>query len=382
MLSKIFSFFKRESVLCVSGMLALASCFLVPPSAKYAEYINLRVLALLFCLMAAVAGIKKAGAFDILCARLLSVNKSEKRLAFTLTFFCFFASMFLTNDVTLITAVPFTLLVFKNLGDTPKSTSNLINVLVLETAAANLGSMLTPLGNPQNLYLYARYSIALKDFILLMLPYTVISLVILLAMSLIFVRDTKSVSRKLSSSTGKKLLKKDFAFHTGLFLLCILSVARLIDWKILFFAVLLLTLIFDRSVLKKIDYFLLLTFCFFFIFTGNLGKIPVFSELLAKILKGRELLISIISSQFISNVPAALLLSSFTEEGEKLVVGTNLGGLGTLIASMASLITYKFYAAEKKANSKRYLAVFTAANVFLLLVLYFFYIFASRLQGQ
>ena len=286
-------------------------------------------------------------------------------MAGLLILLCFFMSMFLTNDVTLITVVPFTIMMITLTG----MQRNTISLLVFETIAANLGSMLTPFGNPQNLYLYARYDYHMGQFIRIMLPYTAASLVLVLAATLLMKRE-RVICTADPEKQSRRLEVKGFVCYLVLFLFCILSVARLLDYRILLVIVFTAVMILDRRLLTQVDYSLLLTFVFFFVFIGNVGKIGMIRQVLENFMNGRELLTAIITSQFVSNVPAAILLSGFTQNGRALVIGTNLGGLGTLIASMASLITYKFYAAEKESSKKKYLLYFTAVNLVFLVLLY------------
>ena len=363
------NFCKKETVLVAAGILAVLSCLAVPPSKAYLGYINYRVLVLLFCLMTVVAGEMKAGMFDLLSGRLLRHVRTMRGLSAVLVLLSFFMSMFLTNDVTLVTVVPFTLMVFRRIDHSMENRFPRMFVLITETVAANLGSMLTPFGNPQNLYLYARYDYHMGQFIRIMLPYTAASLVLVLAATLLMKRE-RVICTADPEKQSRRLEVKGFVCYLVLFLFCILSVARLLDYRILLVIVFTAVMILDRRLLTQVDYSLLLTFVFFFVFIGNVGKIGMIRQVLENFMNGRELLTAIITSQFVSNVPAAILLSGFTQNGRALVIGTNLGGLGTLIASMASLITYKFYAAEKESSKKKYLLYFTAVNLVFLVLLY------------
>jgi Na+/H+ antiporter NhaD/arsenite permease-like protein len=363
------NFCKKETVLVISGILAILSCLVIPPSKAYLGYINYRVLVLLFCLMTVVAGEMKAGTFDLLSNRLLWHVRTMRGLSEVLVIMSFIMSMFLTNDVTLVTVVPFTLMVFRRIDHSMENGFPRMFVLIMETVAANLGSMLTPFGNPQNLYLYARYDYHMGEFIRIMLPYTAVSLVLIFAATLLM-KDERVICSTDSVAQGRRLDLRGFVCYLILFLLCIFSVARILDYRILLVIVSAAVLLLNRRLFTQVDYSLLLTFVFFFVFIGNVGKIEMIRAFLEKFMSGRELLTAIITSQFVSNVPAAILLSGFTQNGRALVVGTNLGGLGTLIASMASLITYKFYAAEKGSSKKRYLLYFTAVNLIFLILLY------------
>lgn len=361
----LVQFLRSQTVLVVSAVLALVSCFLVPPSLSYVSYVDWRVLGLLFSLMAVVAGLRTAGTFRVLTEFLLRKVNSMRVIALLLVLLCFGFSMFLTNDVTLITLVPFTLLVFRQMTGSEKA---LVHTLVLETLAANLGSMLTPIGNPQNLYLYSQYDLSLGTFFRTMAPYTALSLVLLVVLTLVLVPG--GAAALADGSTFHSFHRKTFFVYAALFLLCLLSVARVLDWRVLLVAVLAVVAIENYRLLRMVDYSLLLTFVFFFVFIGNVGSLPDVREFLENAVRGREVETGILASQVISNVPAALLLSKFTTDGTGLLIGVNLGGLGTLIASMASLITYRLYAASSHALKGRYFAEFTLWNLVFLAALY------------
>ena len=361
----LVQFLRSQTVLVVSAVLALVSCFFVPPSLSYVSYVDWRVLGLLFSLMAVVAGLRTAGTFRVLTEFLLRKVSSMRVIALLLVLLCFGFSMFLTNDVTLITLVPFTLLVFRQMAGSEKA---LVHTLVLETLAANLGSMLTPIGNPQNLYLYSQYELSLGVFFRTMAPYTGLSLALLVVLALVLVPGGAAALSE--GSSFHSFHRKTFFVYAALFLLCLLSVARVLDWRVLLVAVLAVVVIENYRLLRMVDYSLLLTFVFFFVFIGNVGSLPDVREFLENAVRGREVETGILASQVISNVPAALLLSKFTTDGTGLLVGVNLGGLGTLIASMASLITYRLYAASSHALKGRYFAEFTLWNLVFLAALY------------
>ena len=373
-MKSIMFFFKKEAVLCISGILAVISCFIVPPSAAYAEYVDLRVLILLFCLMLVVAGIRQTGAFTVICEALLKKFRSIKTVGLVLVLLSFFMSMLLTNDVTLVTIVPFTLLMFEKISGEKKARAEIV-LLVLETAAANLGSMLTPMGNPQNLYLYSKFDLSISEFFGIIFPYSMLSLAMLIGSVFLFL--PKLQTEKPSGAAKIQGRLKPILFVI-LFAVNMLTILRILDDKILLLIVAAAVLIVDRKLFLQADYsLLLLTFVFFFIFVGNLGSIPALSEALQRIFQGSEVGISVLLSQVISNVPAAILLSGLSDNAGALIIGTNLGGLGTLIASMASLITYKFYAGTKDSSPKKYILVFTVFNVCYLAVLGLLYIFIA-----
>lgn len=288
--------------------------------------------------------------------------------------------MLITNDVALITFVPFTILVL-SMADQRQA---LIPVIVLETIAANLGSMLTPLGNPQNLYLYTISGLSLWDFIRIMLPYSAVSGLLLILFLLILPKvsfqagNFSTVQTESSAcSTDKPASSRShrnprilFAAYCILFLICLLTVLHILPFQIMLLIVFFSFLILDYHVLKDVDYFLLLTFFCFFLFIGNIKQIPFVHDLIAVLLVQHEVSIGIISSQIISNVPAAILLSGFTNNYSALLIGVNLGGLGTLIASLASLISFKFYTHSNGSDTRRFLGIFTLYNVIFLGVLF------------
>ena len=367
MFTKVKDFFKKETVCCIAFLLAVVSMFFIPPSVNYFSYIDFRVLALLFSLMAVVRGFSSIGVFTRLGTLLLHKVHSLRTLAALFVFLCFFFSMLITNDVALITFVPFTILVL-SMADQRQA---LIPVIVLETIAANLGSMLTPLGNPQNLYLYGKSGMSIGGFVLLMLPYTLVSLLLLLAWAALVCRKASAALSvdELVSSSASQGDQKIILLYLVLFAVCLLSVIRVLPYGIAFAAVLVCVLFADPHTLRAVDYSLLLTFVAFFIFIGNLGRIPAFSGWLQEFLTGREVLVAVLASQVTSNVPAALLLSGFTAETQALIIGTNLGGLGTLIASMASLISYRQIARELPQGKKQYFGLFTLSNLIFLAIL-------------
>jgi len=363
MLKKITSFIRHDPVLAAAFAAAFVSAFFVPPSRQYIDYIDYRVLCLLLSLMLVVAGLKKVGVFDLLVTKLLTVAGSTRSLTAVLTGVCFFTSMFITNDVALITFVPLAIMTLRQSGNSRL----LIPVIVLQTIAANLGSMLTPLGNPQNLYIFALSGMSTGSFLKVMAIPTLLSF-LLLAVSLLFIKsDTIDIdTASLPQVSG---LKRAVPW-AALFILCILAVSHIIHFGVALAIVIAAVLILDRSILPKADYGLLLTLVFFFVFIGNIKALPAVNNALSSLVYGRELAASILLSQVISNVPAAMLLSGFTDNYSDLLLGVNLGGLGTLIASMASVISYKLYAAEEDAGPGKYLGVFTGVSVIMLAVLW------------
>ena len=384
MLQKISEFVKKEVVLCVAMVLAVVSACWVHPDKEYIGYIDFHTLAILFCLMCVMAGFRYIGVFQWIAGKLLNKVHKASDIVMILVMLCFFFSMFITNDVALITFVPFTFVVGKMLGDDIYKKMVLFTV-VLQTIAANLGSMLTPLGNPQNLYLYGISGLSLAAFIKVMLPYSMLSLVLLVICCVLFGKKVNQMEASVAVENGLKQSinpgerKGSLTIYVILFGMCLLTVAHIMPIWVTFIAVIIGMLITEYKELLHVDYALLLTFVAFFIFIGNMGRIPAFANLLQEMITGNEVAVSILASQCISNVPAALLLSGFTTNVSALLVGTNLGGLGTLIASMASLISYKYVAAESVASDipggkGKYFLQFTISNICFLAALVVLYL--------
>ena len=376
MLQKITDFIKKETVLTIATAFAVASAFWVHPGPQYVGYIDWRVLGILLSLILIVAGFHSNGLFDAIGSRLLAnKTKNTAQLMLVLVFLCFFSSMFITNDVALLTFVPFAYTILQKCHQERL----IVTTFVLQTLAANLGSMLTPVGNPQNLYLYSISGAGLGEFIGWMAPYTLVSGVLLLLV--VFVLSAGK--RRISLETGALLQtsgaagRKKNGIYLALFVLSLLSVARVLPWELMLAVVLIVLIFTDRAVFLQVDYCLLFTFISFFIFIGNMGNIEAVRSVLQSLVAGRELAVGIGASQIISNVPATLLLADFTHNLKNLTIGVNLGGLGTLIASMASLISYKIYAHNYNKTKGQYLLWFTIANVLFLAVLVLVYVFIS-----
>ena len=358
MKEKLLTFFKKETILCIACLLAVLSACIVPPDAAYLGYVDTRVLILLFSLMAVLAGFRALGIFDRMANLLLARAKKMRQLALTLVMLCFFSAMLVTNDVALITFVPFTILLLQRVHLEEK----LIPVIVLQTIAANLGSMLTPVGNPQNLYLYTISGIGVGPFVL-------VSFFLLLLLCFLQGNTSLATQPQATPPTRTRAEKQQLFGLTVLFFLCLLAVFRILPVLPLLALALVWFLLFQKRILKEVDYCLLLTFVFFFILIGNLERISAIREALQALLYGREVLVSFLSCQLISNVPAAVLLSEFTDRYDLLLAGVNIGGLGTLIASMASLISYKYFAQIPNVGKGKYLLWFTLANLLFAIVL-------------
>ena len=360
-MTKLKAFLKKEPILVIAALAALASCLFVPPDGAYLGYIDFRTLALLYALMVVSVGLRKAGTFEALAHLLCRRTSGARALSFTLVALTFFSSMLITNDVALLTFVPFAVVL---LGLTGRG-QDLILVVVLQTAAANLGSMLTPVGNPQNLYLYSYYGLSALDFFCITAPVWALSLLLCLLGCLALPGVKLSVPFGEAPKPDKRLLW----LYLWLFVLCLLSVFRLLPWPVLLGVLVLALLVLDRKTLLAADFLLLATFVAFFVFAGNLARLEAVKALAQKLLAGREYWTALLVSQVISNVPAALLLSGFTEEARELLLGVDVGGLGTPIASLASLISLKLYSHSDHAHTGRYLLEFTGINLILLALL-------------
>lgn len=357
---KIKKFIKNEIVLIISFILAVVSAFFVVPSTKYFDYIDFRTLGLLLCLMVVMAGFNHLGILKFIAEKMLTKVKTVSGLALILGLLCFFSSMIITNDVALITFVPFTITALK-LSD---KMHKLIWIVTIETVAANLGSMLTPIGNPQNLYLFSAFNMSMGDFVSTILPYALLSL-ILVIVSCLFTGNGKIDRQNADKNTI--FSKLHIGIYLFLFTFALLTVFRVIPYIITLSITIFIVILFDRKLILNVDYSLLFTFVFLFIFIGNLGEIKPISDFLKSVVNNNEVIVGIISSQVFSNVPATILLSKFTENAKDLLIGVNLGGLGTLIASMASLISFKFVAKEK-VNMGKYILTFTIINIVFLIL--------------
>ena len=362
-MKSIFRPLKTEPVLSIATLLAILSMFFVTPSKEYLGYIDFRTLELLLCFMLVVAGFQDIGVFSYVGMSLLSKTKNTRQLASILIFLCFFTSMLITNDVALLTFVPFSIMLLRML----KREDLFIPVLVLQTIAANLGSMLTPIGNPQNLYLYSLYEIPMGTFILTMLPLTVVAFFLLILFLFRIRKETYTLEELVLPQKPKTSF---LLLYTGAFLLCLSSVLHLLSSHAMLLLIVLFVCIVNRSLFAKADYKLLLTFVAFFIFIGNMERIPMISETLCKLINQRELILGTLLSQVISNVPAAILLSGFTKDVTPLLYGVNVGGLGTLIASLASVISYGFYSKTENAKKGAYIKTFTLYNLLFLIILF------------
>ncbi|MBR5116432.1 MAG: citrate transporter, partial [Lachnospiraceae bacterium] len=342
---------------------AAVSAFFVHPDLAYLGYIDWRSLGILWSLMVVIQGLKENAVFEKIGAAVTGRVSDIRQLAAALVFLCFFGSMLITNDVALLTFVPLSIMLFHGCGK-----DHLVSRLViLQTIAANLGSMLTPIGNPQNLYLVGLMKASIGSFLLRMLPYTLLAALLLFAAILLFPDGRDRARLGDASSTVRHFGSRvQIVIYLALFLLAMFTVLRVIPWWVTALITFVIVFGMDYKILRRADYILLLTFIGFFIFTGNMARIPIVRDMLQSLIRDREFPVAILCSQVISNVPAALLLSDFAGDTGELLLGVNVGGLGTMIASMASLISYKFYANSYPDRKGRYLLQFTLLNLVML----------------
>lgn len=364
-LRKLVKTIWKDKVLTIALVLGFLSTVITGEYKCVPSYIDWHTLIVLFGLMSVMAGLQKKQFFITTGSSLLRFTKDSRQLMLVLTMLTFFFSMIITNDVALITFVPFAIVVLKMAKH-----ENLIPItVVLQTVAANMGSSMTPIGNPQNIYLYGLADMGMVEFALLMIPY--VGAAFLFIVVCVFAHKNEKIEKLDGMQIHIKRTfkdKVDFAMYFVLFAFAIMTVAKLVTGQFLLMLTVVIVLIVDKKVLKDVDYGLLLTFVGFFVFVGNMQNITWFAEFIDQMLQGREVVTAVISSQVISNVPAALLLSGFTGNINALIVGTNLGGLGTLIASMASLISYKQIAVSMPEKKGEYFTKFTVANIVLLAI--------------
>lgn len=365
-MEKIKKIISSNIVLFISLAAALVSMIFVPPCSAYKDYIDFPVLVMLFCLMGVVAAFRKIGVFDAVTDFLLNRTSSARMIAFIMMNLCFFSSMLVTNDVALLTFVPLCIGVAKYSSDK----WFLIKTVVIETAAANLGSMMTPVGNPQNLFLYSHFNLSGSDFIKTLLPVGILSYTILSA-SVFMIKNEKMSFEKADRN---KISIRNCVVYSLLFAVCLLAVAGIVNKYICLIITAIVLFISDRNVFRKIDYSLLATFVCFFVFVGNLGEIESIRSFISETMSGREVIVSALISQVISNVPAAIMLSGFTDKALLLLAGVNIGGLGTPVASLASLISFRCYSADRNAQKGKYMLFFLIYNFAFLAVLLLFQI--------
>lgn len=348
--SSFIEFLKKECVLVIAVTLAILSSFISIPKLSYIDF---KVLILLFNLMVVVAAFKELKVLDSIAIGLLKKCNTYTSISLALVFITFISSMIVTNDVALITFVPLSIVIAR------KANINVLKIVVFQTLAANLGSSFTPMGNPQNLFIYSFYNLSPIDFFKITLP--IVILAVLFLVLLVF--KDKKMNLSLDLEDVKIDNKRDVYLFGGLFLIILLSVFHVIDYKVTFLITIVMVLILNKKLFSQVDYSLLITFIGFFIFVGNISTMDVVKNFMEGILNSPKstFLASVLSSQVISNVPATMLLSGFTDHFKELLLGVNIGGMGTLIASLASVISYKIYASE--FGNDNYMKSFTFYNI-------------------
>lgn len=390
MRQRVLTFLRSETILIVATLLAIISCFIVPPDGQYGGYVHVSTISQLVCLMLVVVGFQRIGVFRIIGSSLLHRVHTARGVVLTFIALTFISAMFITNDVALLTFVPFALavLVMAHMED------KAIIVCALMTVAANTGSMLTPVGNAHNLYFKALTGMSTGHFLRIMAPYSILAAVLLVVVTCVVFRGRRIAEFDGMDSKGfeRGVLAPDPTRHqpdeikvtgygagyggwraivyTGVFVVCVLAVSDMVPLWVMCAVTFVAMVVCDRGSFRHADWALPLTFIMFFVFIGNMKRVPEFAGIAQAFVGQHPLEVSIISSQIISNVPASLLLSGFCDQWVPLIIGTNIGGMGTLIASMASLITYKNYTRQYPLQKGRYLGVYTAVSVMFLLLMY------------
>lgn len=360
-------FFKKQTVLAIAIIAMLITCIFVPVDIKYLDYFNWRTLATLFCTLAVVAAMAHIHVFEIVSKSIILKFGNLRNVTIALVFITFVGSMVLANDMALLTFLPLGFFVLNNTGNKKA----MAFTFIMQNIAANLGGMLTPFGNPQNLYLYAFFKIETAEFFKIMFP-PFIAAVILIFTICMFVKPEKLT---LINDNDYKLNVKLCVVYSILFIFSILLVFRLFPYVIGTILIAVALFFLDRKALKEVNYPLLATFCAFFVFSGNVARIPAVNAFFSHVLPINTLLIGLLSCQLISNVPSAVLLSHFTTDYRSLLLAVNIGGCGTLIASLASLITFTEYRKNNPGQVKTYLRKYTALNFFFVIALYLVSIF-------
>ncbi|MBQ0084599.1 MAG: citrate transporter [Clostridiales bacterium] len=358
---KVQILLRKNAVLIIAFFAALITCFLVPPDKEYAGYFDFKTLSCLFMTLAVVCALGNINFFTFLSRKIVRFTGNLRSLSMALVIITFIGSMLIANDMALITFLP---LGYFALYST-KNEKYAAFVFILQNISANLGGMLTPFGNPQNLYLYSKFSIPTGEFTLIMLPPFLLAVALLMGCCMFL----KATPLEIEKDENKGLNIKKALLFSALFILSVLSVFRVVHYLVGLAVITVALLIVDRKALRRVDYGLLLTFVMFFIFAGNMSRIDAVSGFLSELLNKNTLLVSILSCQFISNVPSAVLLSRFTSNYKALLLGVNIGGTGTLISSLASLITFNEFKMLYPQKVKKYLLLFTALNLFFLVTL-------------
>ena len=360
-MSKVWAFVKQNIVMLIALLAAIVTSCIVSPDKEYIGYFDFKTLTCLFCVLAVVCALKNIKFFYILALKIVQIFKNARISVLALVYITFIGSMLIANDMALLTFLPLGYLVLTTTG----KKKYMAVTFILQNIAANLGGMLTPFGNPQNLYLYTKFEIPTLEFMSIMAPPFILSILLITICCIIFVKPEPLELQK----DDVKLDPKRTVLYLILFALSIIIVFRVIPYWIGLIIIPVVLLIVDRKALLMVDYSLLLTFVFFFIFAGNMARIDSVREVFSGLLEKNTLLVSVLSCQIISNVPSAILLSQFTGNYRDLLVGVNIGGVGTLISSLASLITFREYVKLNPGKGKYYVLLFSLFNFAFLFIL-------------
>ena len=364
---KVALFFRKNTVMCVAFLVAVITSFIVPFDREYITYFDFKTLSCLLAVLAVLCALRNIGFFYIIARETVKKFKSARTCCLVLVYITFIGSMLIANDMALLTFLPLGYYVLKTGG----GEKYMIKVFVLQNISANLGGMLTPFGNPQNLYIYSKFNIPTLEFMKIMAPPFILSV------SLITLCCVVLISPEPLCVTSEKahLPFKRTVFYLALFALSIVIVFRIIPYLLGLVIILVSVALADRKALRQIDWALLLTFVFFFVFSGNVARIDAVREAVSALLDKSTLIVSVVSCQFISNVPSAILLSQFTDNFRELLLGVNIGGVGTLISSLASLITLREYIKNYPEKTRAYIKTFTLFNFAFLIILTVFCMF-------
>ena len=357
----ITRFAKKNTVMLIALIAALMTSIVIHPDIEYVGYFDFKTLTCLFCVLAVVCALKDVNFFYMLAHKIVEHTKTARLSVLTLVYITFIGSMLIANDMALLTFLP---LGYITLTSTGKE-KYMAFTFIMQNIAANLGGMLTPFGNPQNLYLYTKFNIPAGEFMAIMAAPFAFAVALITVFCLIFVKSEPMHVTDEQISVPRRRT----AVYLFLFLLSILIVFRGIDYRIGLIVIFIALMFLDRHALETVDYPLLFTFVFFFIFAGNMARIEVVREFFSMLLEKSTLLFSILSCQAISNVPSAILLSQFTDNYRELLLGVNIGGVGTLISSLASLITFREYQRHNPGKTLYYLGMFTLLNFAFLVLL-------------
>ena len=360
MMTSVIKFIKKNTVLVIAMIAAIITSIIVPPDMEYLNYFDFKTLTCLFCVLAVVCAFKNINFFYIIALNIVKVFKNLRLSILVLVYITFIGSMLIANDMALLTFLPLGYYVLV----TAEKQKYMAFTFIMQNIAANLGGMLTPFGNPQNLYLYSFFNISNDEFIQIMFPPFIISIALITICCLFVKKEPLLIKEQPTTLNSKRTVA-----YSILFVFAIAIVFRGIPYYLGLIVIPIALLILDRKALKMVDYPLLLTFACFFIFAGNMARIDVIRDLFSYLLNQNTLLFSICSCQVISNVPSAILLSQFTNNYADLLVGVNIGGTGTLIASLASLITFREYTKNNPKKTKYYIGMFSAFNFGFLIIL-------------